>query len=155
MLFRSLSGKKSVSASIPEEQPIESAMKNSFLQALNNPEFSHDQIVDLVHSLRSMQNSTPEDQQNNTELLLEKNLLPQDTGRFYIFRHQIIRAALLLTSLFLGVFFPAIAFCLIIIVALLIFRRLYPEIFAHHVNKVSYSAYINKICDLAEKLFFY
>ncbi|MFM8859252.1 MAG: hypothetical protein ACKOEW_04030, partial [Methylocystis sp.] len=116
-----LSGKKSVSASIPEEQPIESAMKNSFLQALNNPEFSHDQIVDLVHSLRSMQNSAPEDQQNNTELLLEKNLLPQDAGRFYIFRHQIIRAALLLASLFLGVFFPVIAFCLIIIVALLIF----------------------------------
>lgn len=150
-----LSGKKSVANSILEEQPIESAMKNSFLQALNNPEFSHDQIVDLVHSLRSMQNSATEDQQNSTELLLEKNLLPQDAGRFYIFRHQIIRASLLLTSLFLGVFFPVIAICLIIIVALLIFRRLYPEIFAHHLNKVAYAAYINKVCDLAEKLFFY
>lgn len=151
-LFR---GKKSVAHTVLEEQPLEKAMKNSFLQALNNPEFSHDQIVDLVHSLRSIQNSTAEDGEKSTALLVEEKLLPQNAGRSYVFRHQLIRAGLLLSSLLLGVFFPIFAISLIIIVSFLIFRRLYPEICTHQLNKLSFAEYINKICDLAEKLFFY
>jgi len=150
-----LRGNKSAATTTLKEQPIESAMKNSFLQALNNPEFSHDQIVDLVHSLRSIQNSTSEDGEKSAALLLEEKLSPQDAGRFYIFRHQIIRAGLLLSCLLLGLLFPIFAISLIIIVSLLIFRRLYPEVSAAYLNKLAYADYINKFCDLAEKLFFY
>lgn len=147
--------KTSVTNTVLEEQPIESAMKNSFIQALNNPEYSHDQIVDLVHSLRSIHNSNVEDGEKSTALLVEEKLSPQDAGRFYIFRHQLIRAGLLLSSLLLGLLFPIVAIGLVIIVSLLIYRRLYPEICAHQLNKLAYADYINKFCNLAEKLLFY
>ena len=147
--------KTSVTNTVLEEQPIESAMKNSFIQALNNPEYSHDQIVDLVHSLRSIHNSNVEDGEKSTALLVEEKLSPQDAGRFYIFRHQLIRAGLLLSSLLLGLLFPLVAIGLVIIVSLLIYRRLYPEICAHQLNKLAYADYINKFCNLAEKLLFY
>lgn len=147
--------KTSVTNTVLEEQPIESAMKNSFIQALNNPEYSHDQIVDLVHSLRSIHNSNVEDGEKSTALLVEEKLSPQDAGRFYIFRHQLIRAGLILSSLLLGLLFPIVAIGLVIIVSLLIYRRLYPEICAHQLNKLAYADYINKFCNLAEKLLFY
>jgi len=147
--------KTSVTNTVLEEQPIESAMKNSFIQALNNPEYSHDQIVDLVHSLRSIHNSNVEDGEKSTALLVEEKLSPQDAGRFYIFRHQLIRAGLLLSSLLLGLLFPIVAIGLVIIVSLLIYRHLYPEICAHQLNKLAYADYINKFCNLAEKLLFY
>lgn len=145
----------SVTNTVLEEQPIESAMKNSFIQALNNPEYSHEQIVDLVHSLRSINNSNVEDGEKRTALLIEEKLSPQDAGRFYIFRHQLIRAGLLLSSLLLGLLFPIVAIGLVIIVSLLIYRRLYPEICAYQLNKLAYADYINKFCNLAEKLLFY
>ena len=147
--------KTSVTNTVFEEQPIESAMKNSFIQALNNPEYSHEQIVDLVHSLRSINNSNVEDGEKRTALLIEEKLSPQDAGRFYIFRHQLIRAGLLLSSLLLGLLFPIVAIGLVIMVSLLIYRRLYPEICAHQLNKLAYADYINKFCNLAEKLLFY
>ncbi|MFM9154428.1 MAG: hypothetical protein ACKOPC_12685 [Methylocystis sp.] len=145
----------SVTNTVFEEQPIESAMKNSFIQALNNPEYSHEQIVDLVHSLRSINNANVQDGEKRTALLIEEKLSPQDAGRFYIFRHQLIRAGLLLSSLLLGLLFPIVAIGLVIIVSLLIYRRLYPEICAHQLNKLAYAEYINKFCNLAEKLLFY
>lgn len=147
--------KTSVTNTVLEEQPIESAMKNSFIQALNNPEYSHDQIVDLVHSLRSIHNSNVEDGEKSTALLVEEKLSPQDAGRFYIFRHQLIRAGLILSCLLLGLLFPIVAIGLVISVSLLIYRRLYPEICAHQLNKLAYADYINKFCNLAEKLLFY